>query len=212
MIKEIPLSARLGIAFLVVQSNMPSFVSRPKNAEPPKPTAITMNHPVLRGDINQFVVNDAKVNVDEPWIYKPDNVGIISGWVHEDKDGDGVKDDNEPWLGASLNLHDQNGSLIATTNSSPNTGFYQLYPLSGGSYVIFLNPKNGYHTHSPECPPNRYISLAPEEHEVANFCFVRDESTSTPTSTSTHTPTETHTPTSTPTSTDTTTPTPTDTP
>ncbi|QDV58092.1 MSCRAMM family protein [Rosistilla oblonga] len=71
--------------------------------------------------------------------------GSISGYVHVDTDGDCVRDPDELLLsGVTIELYDNNGTLITTTTTDIN-GRYEFTDLAPGDYTVVELQPTGYY-------------------------------------------------------------------
>lgn len=68
----------------------------------------------------------------------------IDGFVWNDLNGNGIQDENELGLaGATINIYDNNGNLVATTKTNSN-GFYSLEVAAGSYYIEYVAPNHFY--------------------------------------------------------------------
>ena len=76
------------------------------------------------------------------------NTGSISGTVFDDPNGDGIQDESStPLPDVTVELQDENGTVIATTTTDEN-GFYQFVVPPGDYIVVEIDP-SGYQSITP---------------------------------------------------------------
>ncbi|MGB5050299.1 MAG: SdrD B-like domain-containing protein, partial [Caldilineaceae bacterium] len=74
----------------------------------------------------------------------PPPVAAVGDWVWHDLNGNGLQDNGEPGLaGVVVNLHNQTGDIIATSQSD-STGFYRFDNLTPGLYSLSFTAPSGY--------------------------------------------------------------------
>ncbi len=80
-------------------------------------------------------------NVVEVIYNAPIKLGRTDGFVWDDKNGNGIQEDDELGLaGATIHLYDANGNLVTTTQTTA-TGHYRFEVPTGNYYLEFVAPE-----------------------------------------------------------------------
>jgi len=82
-------------------------------------------------------------------LYRPVEPAALGDYVWEDRNANGVQDENEPGLnGVTVNLYDCDGNPVASTttadDASGNAGYYLFDDLTPGCYEVEFVVPEGY--------------------------------------------------------------------
>ncbi len=96
----------------------------------------------VANQIREIPVGSGDISVQNNFCEHPPSE--ISGNVHVDRNGDGVRSASEPWLsGVTLELLDENGQRVATTTTN-DQGYYEFTELRQGRYSVRETQPVGY--------------------------------------------------------------------
>jgi MYXO-CTERM domain-containing protein len=110
----------------------------------------------------------ARTDVDFGYRLPTAATASISSSLWNDLDGDGERDEGEPFIaGVTITLSDEDGNVLATTTTDAN-GDYRFPGLQPGTYVVTVEPPLGY---TPTTVESYTITLRPGEAvtNVTNF-------------------------------------------